>query len=115
MKGVSGNNICFGNYGLQVLEPAWISSKQILAGQLAIKRNMKGGKLVMRIFPHKPISLKPAETRMGRGKGSVAYWAAGVRAGRILYEIKGVPENIARKAISVAASKFPVRTRFVRS
>lgn len=115
MKGASGNNICFGNYGLQVLEPAWISSKQILAGQLAIKRNMKGGKLVMRIFPHKPISLKPAETRMGRGKGSVAYWAAGVRAGRILYEIKGVPENVARKAISVAASKFPVRTRFVRS
>jgi len=115
MKGACDNDVCFGNYGLQVLEPAWISSKQILAGQLAMKRNMKGGKVVMRIFPHKPISLKPAETRMGRGKGSVAYWVAGVRAGRILYEIKGVPENIARKAITVAASKFPVRTQFVRS
>ncbi|KAL2931916.1 50S ribosomal protein L16 chloroplastic, partial [Bienertia sinuspersici] len=115
MKGVSDNVLSFGKYALQALEPAWITSKQILAGQLAIKRNMRGGKLFMRIFPHKPISLKPAETRMGRGKGNIAFWVAGVRAGRIIYEINGVPESVARKAITVAASKFPVRTKFIRS
>lgn len=115
MKGVSDNGLSFGKYALQALEPAWITSKQIAAGQLAIKRNMKGGKLFMRIFPHKPISLRPAETRMGRGKGNIAFWVAGVRAGRIIYEINGVPESVARKAITVAASKFPLRTKFIKS
>lgn len=115
MKGISDNDLSFGKYALQALEPAWITSKQILAGQLAIKRNMRGGKLFMRIFPHKPISLRPAETRMGRGKGNIAFWVAGVRAGRMIYEINGVPESVARKAITVAASKFPLRTRFVKS
>lgn len=115
MKGASGNRICFGKYGLQALEPAWITSRQILAGQLAIKRTVRGGKSFIRIFPHKPVSLKPAETRMGRGKGSTAFWVAGVRPGRILYELNGVPENIARRAILVAASKMPIRTQFVKS
>ncbi|XP_057515509.1 50S ribosomal protein L16, chloroplastic-like isoform X2 [Amaranthus tricolor] len=115
LKGVSDNELSFGKYALQALEPAWITSKQIVAGQLAIKRNMRGGKLFMRIFPHKPISLRPAETRMGRGKGNIAFWVAGVRAGRMIYEINGVPESVARKAITVAASKFPIRTRFVKS
>ncbi|XP_021734319.1 uncharacterized protein LOC110701042 [Chenopodium quinoa] len=115
MKGVSDNDLSFGKYALQALEPAWITSKQITAGQLAIKRNMRGGKLFMRIFPHKPITLRPAETRMGRGKGNIAHWVAGVRAGRIIYEINGVPESVARKAITVAASKFSVRTKFIKS
>ncbi|KNA23664.1 hypothetical protein SOVF_022900 [Spinacia oleracea] len=114
IKGVSDNVLSFGKYALQALEPAWITSKQITAGQLAIKRNMRGGKLFMRIFPHKPISLRPAETRMGRGKGNIAFWVAGVKTGRMIYEINGVPESVARKAITVAASKFPLRTRFVK-
>ncbi|KMT14691.1 hypothetical protein BVRB_4g074590 [Beta vulgaris subsp. vulgaris] len=115
MKGVSDNVLSFGKFALQALEPAWITSRQITAGQLAIKRNMRGGKLFMRIFPHKPITLRPAETRMGRGKGNISHWVAGVRAGRIIYEINGVPESVARKAITVAASKFPLRTKFVKS
>ncbi|KAK9692257.1 hypothetical protein RND81_09G252000 [Saponaria officinalis] len=115
IKGITDNHISFGKYGLEALEPAWITAKQITAGQLAIKRNMKGGKLFLRIFPHKPVSLRPAETRMGRGKGNVAFWVAGVRAGRILFEIDGVPESVARRAISVAASKMPIKTRFVKS
>ncbi|KAL9248308.1 hypothetical protein vseg_021646 [Gypsophila vaccaria] len=115
IKGTTDNHISFGKYGLEALEPAWITAKQITAGQLAIKRNMKGGKLFLRIFPHKPVSLKPAETRMGRGKGNVAFWVASIRAGRILFEIDGVPESIARRAIAVAASKMPIKTRFVKS
>ncbi|KAH9620579.1 hypothetical protein KSS87_015806 [Heliosperma pusillum] len=115
IKGATNNHISFGKYGLEALETAWITTKQITAGQLAIKRNMKGGKLFLRIFPHKPISLKPAETRMGRGKGGVAFWVASVKAGRILFEIDGVPESVARRAISVAASKMPIKTRFVKS
>nr|AHW52222.1 ribosomal protein L16 [Rhazya stricta] len=116
MKGISyrGNRICFGKYALQALEPAWIASRQIEAGRRAMTRNARrGGKLWVRIFPDKPVTLRPAETRMGSGKGSPEYWVAVVKPGRILYEMSGVTENIARRAISIAASKMPIRTQFI--
>lgn len=117
MKGRSyrGNNICFGKYALQALEPAWITSRQIEAGRRAMTRNARrGGKIWVRIFPDKPVTVKPAETRMGSGKkGPPAYWVAVVKPGRILYEMGGVNENIARRAILIAASKMPIRTQFI--
>nr|YP_010445274.1 ribosomal protein L16 [Pyankovia brachiata]UTJ90775.1 ribosomal protein L16 [Pyankovia brachiata] len=118
MKGISyrGNRICFGRYALQALEPAWITSKQIEAGRLAMTRNARRGgkiKIWLRIFPDKPVTVRPAETRMGSGKGSPEYWVAVVKPGRILYEISGVSENVARKAITIAASKMPIRTQFI--
>nr|YP_010965169.1 ribosomal protein L16 [Consolea macracantha]YP_010965255.1 ribosomal protein L16 [Consolea moniliformis]YP_010965341.1 ribosomal protein L16 [Consolea rubescens]WNM91252.1 ribosomal protein L16 [Consolea macracantha]WNM91338.1 ribosomal protein L16 [Consolea moniliformis]WNM91424.1 ribosomal protein L16 [Consolea rubescens] len=116
MKGISyrGNRICFGRYALQALEPAWITSRQIEAGRRAMTRNVRrGGKIWVRIFPDKPITVKSAESRMGSGKGSPRYWVAIVKPGRILYEISGVSENRARRAISIAASKMPVRTQFI--
>ena len=116
MKGISyrGNRICFGRYALQALEPAWITSKQIEAGRRAMTRNVRrAGKIWVRIFPDKPVTVRPAETRMGSGKGSPEYWVAIVKPGRILYEMGGVAENIARKAISIAASKMPIRTQFI--
>nr|YP_009407294.1 ribosomal protein L16 [Drosera regia]ASA46232.1 ribosomal protein L16 [Drosera regia] len=116
MKGISsrGNHICFGKYALQALEPAWITSRQIEAGRRAMIRNARrGGKIWVRIFPDKAVTVRPAETRMGSGKGSPEYWVAVVKPGRILYEISGVAENIARKAISIAASKMPIRTQFL--
>nr|YP_009435084.1 ribosomal protein L16 [Lobelia laxa]ATG25085.1 ribosomal protein L16 [Lobelia laxa] len=118
MKGISsrGNSICFGKYALQALEPAWITSRQIEAGRRAMTRNARrGGKIWVRIFPDKPVTVRAAETRMGSGKGSPEYWVAVVKPGRILYEIGGVTENIARKAISIAASKMPIRTQFLLS
>nr|YP_010759935.1 ribosomal protein L16 [Cuscuta chinensis]AZL92808.1 ribosomal protein L16 [Cuscuta chinensis]WCF05491.1 ribosomal protein L16 [Cuscuta chinensis]WEY29826.1 ribosomal protein L16 [Cuscuta chinensis] len=116
MKGVSsrGKNICFGKYGLQALEPAWITSRQIEAGRRAMTRNARrGGKLWVRIFPDKPVTIRPAETRMGSGKGSPEFWVAVVKPGRILYEMDGVTQNIARRAIAIAASKMPLRTQFI--
>nr|YP_009383090.1 50S ribosomal protein L16 [Archidendron lucyi]YP_010383988.1 50S ribosomal protein L16 [Archidendron clypearia]APA32941.1 50S ribosomal protein L16 [Archidendron lucyi]QYJ08846.1 ribosomal protein L16 [Archidendron clypearia]UEQ18121.1 50S ribosomal protein L16 [Archidendron clypearia] len=116
MKGISsrGNHICFGRYALQALEPAWITSRQIEAGRRAMSRNARrGGKIWVRIFPDKPVTVRPTETRMGSGKGSPEYWIAVVKPGRILYEMGGVTENIARKAIAIAASKMPIRTRFI--
>ncbi|YP_009380168.1 ribosomal protein L16 (chloroplast) [Chenopodium quinoa] len=116
MKGIScrGNRICFGRYALQALEPAWITSRQIEAGRRAMTRNARrGGKIWVRIFPDKPVTVRPAETRMGSGKGSPEYWVAVVKPGRILYEISGVAENIARRAIAIAASKMPIRTQFI--
>nr|YP_011014257.1 ribosomal protein L16 [Arenaria przewalskii]WQA10663.1 ribosomal protein L16 [Arenaria przewalskii] len=116
LKGKSsrGNHICFGRYALQALEPAWITSKQIEAGRRAITRNARrGGKIWICIFPDKPVTVRAAETRMGSGKGSVEYWVAVVKPGRILYEISGVAENIARRAIAIAASKMPIRTQFI--
>nr|YP_009341812.1 ribosomal protein L16 [Castanopsis concinna]ALN96535.1 ribosomal protein L16 [Castanopsis concinna] len=116
MKGISsrGNRICFGRYALQALEPAWITSRQIEAGRRAMTRNVRrGGKIWVRIFPDKPVTVRPAETRMGSGKGSPEYWVAIVKPGRILYEMGGVAENVARKAISIAASKMPIRTQFM--
>nr|QHD26649.1 ribosomal protein L16 [Gentiana lhassica] len=115
-KGISyrGNRICFGKYALQALEPAWITSRQIEAGRRAMTRNVRrGGKIWVRIFPDKPVTIRPAETRMGSGKGSPEYWVAVVKPGRILYEMNGVTENIARRAISIAASKMPIRTQFI--
>ncbi|CAH9117218.1 unnamed protein product [Cuscuta epithymum] len=108
MKGIAsrGNHICFGKYALQALEPAWITSRQIEAGRRAMTRNARrGGKIWVRIFPDKPVTVRPAETRMGSGKGSPEYWVAVVKPGRILFEMGGVTKNIARKAISIAASK----------
>nr|CUR05110.1 rpl16 [Acacia obtecta] len=116
MKGISsrGNHICFGRYALQALEPAWITSRQIEAGRRAMSRNARrGGKIWVRIFPDKPVTVRPTETRMGSGKGSPEYWVAVVKPGRIVYEMGGVTENIARKAIAIAASKMPIRTRFI--
>nr|ANP26256.1 ribosomal protein L16 [Monotropa hypopitys] len=115
MKGIAyrGNNICFGKYALQALEPAWITSRQIEAGRRAMTRNLRrGGKLWVRLFPDKPVTVKSKEARMGSGKGSPEYWVAVVKPGRILYEMGGVTENIARKAIEIAASKMPIRTKF---
>nr|AGW98496.1 ribosomal protein L16 [Ipomoea minutiflora] len=118
MKGISsgGNHICFGKYALQALEPAWITSRQIEAGRRAMTRNARrGGKIWVRIFPDKPVTVRPAETRMGSGKGSPEYWVAVVKPGRILYEMGGVTKKIARRAISIAASKMPIRTQFISS
>nr|QXV93411.1 50S ribosomal protein L16 [Anthoshorea roxburghii] len=116
MKGMSsrGNRICFGRYALQALEPAWITSRQIEAGRRAMTRNVRrGGKLWIRVFPDKPVTVRTAETRMGSGKGSPQYWVAVIKPGRILYEMDGVAENLARRAISIAASKMPIKTQFI--
>ena len=105
----------FGEYGLQALTSAWVSARQIEAARVAITRYLKrGGKLWMRIFPDKPITRKPAETRMGKGKGNVDYWAAVVKRGRIMFELAGVSEEDAREAFRLAASKLPVKKRFVK-
>nr|QJQ79997.1 ribosomal protein L16 [Austrocallerya megasperma]UWV19180.1 50S ribosomal protein L16 [Padbruggea filipes] len=116
MKGKAsrGNKICFGKYALQALEPAWITAKQLEAGRRAMSRNVRrGGKIWLRIFPDKPVTQKPAETRMGSGKGAPEHWVAVVKPGKILYEMGGVAENIAKKAMSIAASKLPIRTQFI--
>lgn len=116
MKGTSyrGNHISFGRYALQALEPAWITARQIEAGRRAISRYARrGGKIWVRLFPDKPVTLRPTETRMGSGKGSPEYWVSVVKPGRILYEIGGVSESVARAAISIAASKMPIRTQFI--
>nr|ASA35034.1 ribosomal protein L16 [Isotoma hypocrateriformis] len=118
MKGICyrGNSICFGKYALQALEPAWITSRQIEAGRRAMTRNARrGGKIWVRIFPDKAVTVRAAETRMGSGKGSPEYWVVVVKPGRILYEIGGVTENIARRAISIAGAKMPIRTQFILS
>nr|YP_010290550.1 50S ribosomal protein L16 [Centrolepis aristata]ULQ64496.1 50S ribosomal protein L16 [Centrolepis aristata] len=116
MKGISfrGNNICFGRYALQALEPAWITAKQIEAGRRAMTRYARrGGKIWIRIFPDKPVTARSAETRMGSGKGDPKYWVSVVKPGRILYEMSGVSETIARAAFSIAARKMPIRTQFL--
>ncbi len=109
-----GNYVAFGDYGLQALEPHWVSARQIEAGRIAAQHFLRReGKVVIRIFPDKPISKKPLETRMGKGKADVDYWAARVKPGTILYEISGVPEDIAKRSLSRIARKMPVRCRFV--
>ena len=111
---LGGSFVSFGKYALQALEPCWITSRQIEAGRIAITRHVKrGGKIWIRIFPDKPITAKPAETRMGGGKGTPEYWVAVVRPGRILYEIDGVEEKVAREAFRLAGHKLPVKTRFL--
>ncbi|HUS45227.1 MAG TPA: 50S ribosomal protein L16 [Phycisphaerae bacterium] len=109
-----GNYVAFGEYGLQALEGAWISAQQIEAGRVAATHFLhREGKLWVRIFPDKPISSKPLETRMGKGKGEPDYWAAVVRSGRILYELGGVPEDLAKQALRRVAHKMPIRCRMV--
>jgi large subunit ribosomal protein L16 len=109
-----GVEISFGEYGLQALEPCWITSRQIEAARRAIVRHAKRrGKLWIRIFPDKPVTAKPAETRMGKGKGSVDHWVAVVKPGRVLFEIAGVPEEIAREAMRLASYKLPTKTQFI--
>ena len=109
-----GNTVAFGHYGLMTLDPGWITSRQIEAARVALTRHMKrGGKVWIRLFPDKPITKKPAETRMGKGKGNPEHWVAVVRPGRIMFESEGVPESVARRAFVLASAKLPVRTRFV--
>jgi len=109
-----GNTLAFGEYGLQALEPGWISNRAIEAARRAIAHYVKrGGKIWIRIFPDKPITKKPAETRMGKGKGNVEGWVAVVKPGRVLYEMGGVPEADARAAMRLAAYKLPIATRFI--
>jgi large subunit ribosomal protein L16 len=109
-----GNYVAFGDYGLQALEPHWISARQIEAGRITAQHFLRReGKVTIRIFPDKPISKKPLETRMGKGKADVDYWAARVRAGTIMFEISGVPVDLAREAMARVARKMPIRCRFV--
>jgi large subunit ribosomal protein L16 len=109
-----GNTIAFGEYALASLEPGWITNRQIEASRVAISRAMKrGGKMWIRIFPDKPITKKPAETRMGSGKGNPEGWVAVVKPARVIFEIEGVPEDVARKAFARASAKLPVKTRFM--
>ncbi len=113
-KASRANYVAFGDYGLQALEPHWVSARQIEAGRIAAQHfRRREGKVTIRIFPDKPISKKPLETRMGKGKAEVDYWAARVRAGTILYEISGVSEDMARAALARIARKMPIRCRFV--
>ncbi len=114
-KATRGNTIAFGEYGLLALEPAWITARQIEASRIAISHSMKkGAKMWVRIFPDKPVSKKPAETRMGRGKGPPEFWVCVVKPGRILFEIEGVDEDEARELFRIASSKLPIKTRFVK-
>jgi len=109
-----GNHVSFGEYGLQALEPAWISNRQIEAARIAMTRHIKrGGKVWIRIFPDKPITAKPAETRMGKGKGNPEGWVAVVKPGRVMFEMEGVPEDVAEHAMRLASAKLPIKTRFV--
>ena len=116
MKGVAlrGSRMAFGEYGLQALEPGWITSRQIEAARVAITRSLgRGGKIWIRVFPDKPVTVKPAETRMGKGKGNPEFWVAVIKPGRIMFEIEGVPQASAREAMRLASHKLPIKTRFV--
>ena len=111
----SGNTIAFGHYGLMSLDPGWITNRQIEAMRVAVTREMKrGGKVWIRIFPDKPITKKPAETRMGKGKGTPEGWVAVVKPGRIMIELDGIEEPLARQALALASAKLPVKSRFVK-
>ena len=114
-KATRGNTITYGEYGLQALEPAWISSAQIEAARVAMTRYIKrGGQVWIKIFPDKPITQKPAETRMGSGKGSPEYWVAVVKPGRVMFELGGVSEDLAREALRLASHKLPIKCKFVK-
>ena len=114
-KANKGNTLAYGQYGLVAMEPAWVTSNQIEAARIAMTRFIKrGGKVWIDIFPHKPITQKPAETRMGSGKGSVEYWVAVVKPGRVMFEMSGVEESIAREAMRLAGHKLPIKTKFVK-
>src|SRR5919108_5067403 len=110
-----GSTVAFGHYGLQAIEPGWVSNRQIEAARVALTRHIKrGGKVWIRISPDKPITKKPAETRMGKGKGNPEGWVAVVKPGRVMFEIEGISEDLAKKALALAAAKLPVKTRFVK-
>ena len=116
LKGTAhkGNKVTYGDFGLVALEPSWITSRQIEAARIAMTRYIKrGGQVWIKIFPDKPITAKPAETRMGSGKGSPEYWVAVVKPGRVMFEIKGVDEEVAREAMRLAANKLPIKCKFV--
>jgi len=116
MKGAAtrGNTLSFGEFGLQALEPCWLTSRQIESARIALTRFMKrGGKVWIRVFPDKPITAKPAETRMGSGKGAVDHYVAVIKPGRVIFEIGGVSEEIAKEAVRLASHKLPVKTRFL--
>ena len=113
-KATRGNRVSFGEYGLQAQEPSWITNRQIEAARVAMTRHIKrGGKVWIRIFPDKPITQKPAETRMGKGKGNPEGWVAVVKPGRIMFELEGVDEETAKRAMDLASAKLPIKTRFV--
>ena len=116
MKGRAqrGNFLAYGDYGLQAMEPCWVTSQQIEAARIALTRyTRRGGQVWIKIFPDKPVTAKPAETRMGSGKGAPEYWVAVVKPGRVLFEIKGVPEETAREALRLASHKLPLKTTFI--
>ncbi|MEG0570932.1 MAG: 50S ribosomal protein L16 [Oscillospiraceae bacterium] len=113
-KATRGNKVTYGDFGLQALEPAWITSNQIEAARIAMTRYIKrGGQVWIKIFPDKPVTQQPAETRMGKGKGSPEYWVAVVKPGRVMFEISGVTEDIAKEAMRLAAHKLPIKCKFV--
>ncbi len=113
-KAYRGSTLTFGEYGLQVLEPCWLTARQIEAGRITITRHSKRkGKLWIRAFPWKPVSKKPTEVRLGKGKGDPEFWVDVIKPGRIIYEIEGVPEGVAKEAMRLAAHKLPVRTKFI--
>ena len=113
-KAYRGSSLAFGTFGLRAVSPGWITSRQIESARVAITRHIKrGGKLWIRIFPDKPITIKPAETRMGKGKGSPEYWVAVIKPGRILFELEGVPFDTAKEAMRLAMHKLPVKTKFI--
>ena len=109
-----GNTVAFGHYGLMALEPGWVTNRQIEAARVALTREMKrGGKVWIRIFPDKPITKKPAETRMGKGKGNPEGWVAVVKPGRVMFELEGIPLELARASLALAQAKLPIRSKFV--
>jgi large subunit ribosomal protein L16 len=113
-KAVRGSSISFGQYGLKSTQPGWINARQIEAARVAMTRHIKrGGKVWIRIFPDKPVTQKPAETRMGKGKGSPEFWVAVIKPGRVLFELSGVPEDLAKEALRLASHKLPLATKFV--
>jgi large subunit ribosomal protein L16 len=113
-KAWRGSEIAVGEFGLKVIEPGWISDRQIEAGRIAMTRFIKrGGKIWIRLFPDKPVTKKPAETRMGKGKGAPEFWVAVVRPGKVIFEMEGVKEDVAREALRLAANKLPIQTKFV--
>lgn len=116
MRGMAkgGSRVSFGEFGLQALEPGWITSRQIEAARIAITRSLgRGGKVWIRVFPDKPVTIKPAETRMGKGKGNPEFWVTVIKPGRMMFEIDGVPRESAQRAILLASRKLPIKVRFV--
>ena len=113
-KAYRGSEISFGEFGLKAVEPAWLTNRQIEAARVAVTRHIKrGGKVWIRIFPDKPVTVKPAETRMGKGKGAPDHWVAVVKPGRILFELEGVTQRLAQEALDLASAKLPIKTKFV--